>query len=241
MNTGLWSALERAATVAVVAASVVFIGFSISDRLYAGRPVVSAPKVKSVRPAPPLPKDPVAIGTAPVKGNRKATVAILEYSDFQCPFCVRFAKEVLPELDRKYLSTSDVLMAFKFMPLEKIHPLALDDAVLATCAGADQFWRLHDALFAAPKATPASTVAAGIGIDPLRLTTCMGGDGLARVRSDQKEAMALGVTGTPTFFVGTVDDGRRIRVAQRLNGVKTVDDFAAALEPLIVSQASSRK
>jgi protein-disulfide isomerase len=156
----------------------------------------------------------------PRRGNPDAAVVLVEWSDFQCPYCTRAQKligEVLEERD-------DLAFVYKHMPLS-FHPAA-QPAALAVEAAAKQgkFWEMHDALFDLGKGigdkvdkkgvipetgpVPFEDLAAEIGLDVDRYRTDFRSDDVAAiVEADRQEAKALGVNGTPTFFVGD----RRVR------------------------------
>src|SRR5712691_1751168 len=105
-------------------------------RLLQNRPVADA-----------LPRDPISIANEPVMGDRAAKVAVIEYSDFQCPFCARYAKETFPQITSDYVDTGKVKYAFHDLPLD-FHKYAFKAAEAAHCAG-DQgkFWEMHGLLF----------------------------------------------------------------------------------------------
>src|SRR3990172_2263809 len=97
-----------------------------------------------------IPKEPVSLEGVPTRGASTASVVIILFSDFQCPYCGRFAREVLPEISKSYLDTGRVLLGFWHFPLA-IHPKAPKAAEAAECAGVQtQFWPMHDRLFAEP-------------------------------------------------------------------------------------------
>ncbi|MEK7084540.1 MAG: thioredoxin domain-containing protein, partial [Patescibacteria group bacterium] len=87
----------------------------------------------------------------PMIGSAKAPVTIIEFSDFQCPFCARFATETLPPLKSTYLTTGKARLIFRDLPLVQIHPYARGAAIAAECAkkqGKDaMYFRYHDKLF----------------------------------------------------------------------------------------------
>src|SRR5262245_61333529 len=90
----------------------------------------------------------LSLAGAQTKGNVNARVVVVEYSDFQCSYCATFARQTLPELDSRYISTGKVVAAFRHYPVESLHPHAFKAAVAAECAGRqDRFWQLHDRLF----------------------------------------------------------------------------------------------
>ena len=137
----LRSVLDIVATLAMIAAAGAIIWTTL------GR---SAPTAARPGRAPiPVPTEPVPLEGAPILGNPEAPVAIVEFSDFACPFCGRFSKDILPELKAKYIDTGQVLLAFRHLPLDRIHPRARPAAEAAECASRQgKFWRFHDLLFA---------------------------------------------------------------------------------------------
>jgi protein-disulfide isomerase len=169
----------------------------------------------------------------PSRGPADAKVTVVEYSDFQCPYCGRaweiFEKEVYPQYKDK------VRFVFKQMPLTQIHPWAEDAAVATECAhqqGNDQFWKLYDGLFSQQAQitkenlpAKAEEIATAGGLDVPRLRDCLAGrKTLDAVKTDQAEAAAVGVNSTPTFFV----NGRRVQGAQDAAAFKQAIDQALA-------------
>jgi protein-disulfide isomerase len=133
------SILDIIAAVSMTLAAIVMI-------LWVARSYVRRPHVVQVEPAPPT--EPVALEGAELRGDRGAGVAIIEYSDFQCPSCGHFARESLPVIDRLYVQPGKVLLAFRHFPISDLHPFAFAAAEAATCAGRQgQFWNMHDLLF----------------------------------------------------------------------------------------------
>ena len=95
----------------------------------------------------PVPSGPVFLGGAAVLGSATAPAAILEFSEFQCPFCGKFARETLPEFHETYVKSGQVALMFRHMPLGS-HQFAAGAAEAAECAGrAGKFWELHDVMF----------------------------------------------------------------------------------------------
>lgn len=93
----------------------------------------------------------VTLGDDAVKGNKDAKVVIVEFSDYECPFCQRHFKEVYPALSSKYIETGEVKMVFKDLPLSFHDPIATQAAVAANCAreqgGDEGYYKFHDAYF----------------------------------------------------------------------------------------------
>jgi len=147
----------------------------------------------------------------PVRGPADAPVTIVEFSDFQCPYCAR-VQESLKKLLERY--PTQVRLVFKNSPLP-IHSRAKAAAEAALCADEQgKFWEMHDWLFAHQKdLSDASLEAAAkdVGLDAAKFKACVGGHKeLQRMNAQLKQARQLGVNGTPTFFI----DGRMLRGAQ---------------------------
>ncbi len=153
------------------------------------------------------------------RGNPDAPVVLVEWADFQCPYCVR----VTALVDRLLEQRDDVQVVFKHFPLS-FHPAALPAALAVEAAGKQgRFWEMHDALFAMGKAigegidgdaplpdsgpVPFESVAADLGLDVERFRRDVRSEELrGLIEQDRKEAMSIGVKGTPSFFI----DGRRV-------------------------------
>lgn len=144
-----------------------------------------------------------------VKGNPKAPITIIEYSDFQCPFCARFTRNTLPQILKEY--GDKVKVVFKHLPLP-FHQYAQKAAEAAECAGkiggAKAFWAMHDKLFYEGQPQGRLDVASlkqfakEIGLDEKKFSQCLdSGETSAIVNQDVIEAQRLGVRGTPTFFI----------------------------------------
>ncbi|MBI3114933.1 MAG: DsbA family protein [Candidatus Kerfeldbacteria bacterium] len=142
-------------------------------------------------------------------GNRDAAVVVVEFGDFQCPFCQRVFPAVRA-LMTKYRDR--VLFIFRDFPVTQLHPEAAKAAEAGQCAweqGSDEFWALHDRLFLNQEdlTVPAlKAYAASAGLDTGAFDSCLDSGGNAgEVSADYADGLAAGVQGTPTFFV----NGRR--------------------------------
>ncbi len=150
-------------------------------------------------------------------GPEDAAVTVVEFSDFQCPFC-RAGAATVKEVLAKH--PKDVRLVFKNFPIDtacheelqqQLHPFACKAALFALCAGRenpDQFWRAHDSLFGAGELSDdvLRRIHAELSLSGAEMDHCMGSDeSLRKVKQDIALARSLGVTGTPTFFV----NGRR--------------------------------
>jgi protein-disulfide isomerase len=172
----------------------------------------------------------------------KGPIAIVEFSDFQCPFCGTYARETLPAIKRDLVDSGAVRYVALHFPLEQIHPLAMEAAEAAECAGKqDHFWEMHERLFVDAKAlAPAQLVqhAQAIGLDQALFKQCIEEDQtLEKVRADQAEGRRLGLTGTPSFFIGTMRADGGISLVRRIRGAAPVEVFAEEIAKLGSSHA----
>jgi protein-disulfide isomerase len=138
-----------------------------------------------------------------VRGAREAQVSLVEYGDFQCPYCAR-AHAALTELMQQH--GERVALVYRHLPLADLHPFAAPAAEAAEAAGAQgKFWEMHDALFENQDmldedALPA--LASSLGLDTQRFARELAdGKHRPRVEADAEQARALGARGTPTFFI----------------------------------------
>lgn len=189
---------------------------------------VAAPSGAPSRPSRPSRPDPdqeyaVELGDAPIKGPEDAAVTIVEFSDFQCPFCNRVA----PTLARIHDEYGDqVRIAFKHMPLS-MHPQAPQAHAAAEAAKRQgRFWEMHDRIFANQRDLSVATLeshARAIGLDMDRYAQDVSDPGVKqRIDADMKQARELNVTGTPSFFI----NGRFLSGAQPFERFKAVIDAA---------------
>lgn len=163
------------------------------------------------------------------RGPADAKVTIVEFSDFQCPFCSRgyqiLEEQVMPEYEGK------VRLFFKHLPLRSIHPWAEGAALATECAGdqsGDGFWKMYHAIFKAQRDLNQDNLKAKVtefaksaGLDAAKFAQCYDGKtALPRVEKDLEEAAAVGANSTPTFFI----NGRRLEGAQPLENFKAIID-----------------
>jgi protein-disulfide isomerase len=199
------------------------------------------PAAAAAAPQPALPAELVVEG-APFKGSPAAPVTIVEFSDFQCPFCGRHFAQTYGQIDKEYIATGKVRYVFRHFPLESIHPQALKAGEAAECAGRQgKFWEMHDRLFVNQRALmPADLVthAGAVGLNGPAFTACLDGQMTARVRGDLTIGEQAGVASTPTFFLGVPMPGGKIKVVRKLSGALPYANFKAAIDSLLPSVPS---
>src|SRR6267142_1432624 len=177
-----------------------------------------------------------------LKAGVGARLVLVEFSDFQCPFCGRHAKQTMPQIEREYVSTGKLLYVMRNLPLESIHPDAFRAASAAECAG-DQgkYWQMHEKLFGNQQALSAGDLmryAQETGLEPSAFKQCMDGDGhAAKIRQDLTDAQAAGVNSTPTFFLGFSEGGGKVKILRRVQGAHPYPVFKAAIEGLLAEGA----
>jgi protein-disulfide isomerase len=165
-------------------------------------------------------------------GSQLAKVVVLEFSDFECPYCSRHATEVLPTLKREFVDNGKVRYVFRHFPLETIHPYAGHAAAAAVC-GAKQgkFWEVHDRLFENQEMLRAGKIVdamAGSELAFSELNECLEEFGPSRVAEDREQGIRLQVNATPTLFVGQVKNGK-VHLSTRINGAANLGELRKVL------------
>jgi len=181
----------------------------------------------------------IPISGAALEGNQTAAIALVIYSDFQCPYCSGFARTTFRDIERHYVSTGKLLVVFKHFPLQRIHNLALDAAETAACANEqNRFWALHDRIFQGPSPpNPANlaTWANELGLDRGKLMQCVQvGNELAQIQMDTAEARSLGFSGTPSFVLGRIE-GTSVRVLRRVSGAQPLATFTQVIDEVLTT------
>jgi protein-disulfide isomerase len=152
------------------------------------------------------PRVEVSVDPARVRGNPKAKVMIVEFSDFQCPYCGG-VQATLQSVLAKHPDT--VALAYRDMPMSKIHPLARKAAEAARCAGEQgKFWEYHDLLFADQSKLDQDGLmnkARTLKLDGQQFESCLGSEKFkAQIQQDSQDGMRAGVSGTPGFFINGI-------------------------------------
>ena len=188
----------------------------------------------TVQPEPPIQ---ISADNDPVLGSPNAPITIIEFSDFQCPFCARFSAQTLPLLSEQYIQTGTVKLVYRDFPIQNSHPNAVPAAVAAECANEQgHFKPMHDMLFAnqaqwsgqdTSQAVALFNQYAGeLQLDHEVFDTCLTtGKYVNEILMDLEDGRAYGVTGTPNFFIGNDDIGYvEITGAQPFESFKRILD-----------------
>lgn len=177
------------------------------------------------------------------RGDKNAPVTLIEFSDYQCPFCARHFRETLPELERDYIKTSKIKYVFRDFPIASLHPAAFKAHEAANCAGEQgKYWEMHDRLFSNQKAQSSQDLplhAQALGLDMSVFQQCLeSGRHAAKIREDVAEGRRAGVRGTPTFFLGlTQPNDSKVKALRVIRGAYPYSTFQQAIDSLLSSPA----
>lgn len=175
------------------------------------------------------------------RGNPDAPLTVVEFSDFQCPFCQRHTLNTQPILDEQFVDTGDVMWIFKHFPVQSTHPYAFPAAIFAQCVGEQgKFWEVHDLLFqrmsewgGENSEAVFAEIAADLDINNDALDACRADEAtLQKVQGDLIEGSQF-VQGTPTFVVIYNNQGRLIP------GALPAEQFSQALNQLLAEAKGS--
>lgn len=180
----------------------------------------------------------VSLDDDPVMGNANAPVTLIEFSDYKCPFCNRFTTDSLPQLKTKYIDTGKLKVVHKDFV---IHPPQADDAAMAAdCAGEQsKYWEYHNILWAKytkeEEFTRDNLKKYGVeaGLNSSQFNSCIDSNKYrSEIDKDNQDGRDIGVTGTPTLFIGkTTPDGKITAI--KIVGAQPYDTFATAIDGLL--------
>ncbi len=195
----------------------------------------TAPEAGTQAAAPQQPSAPdpekvlkdLKIGHLPVEGDKNAKVTIIEFSDFECPFCGRFYQDTLPQIRKDYVDSGKVKIYFRHFPLD-FHPRAKPLAIASECANdQDAFWKMHDKIFENSATVSTATDdtikqwAGELGLNTGTFNSCFDAkEHEDLVNEDQQAGAAVGVSGTPTFYI----NGQQLVGAQPYASFKAIID-----------------
>jgi protein-disulfide isomerase len=220
---------------------------AILQELKAIRQVLEKIEKQGLAAAPQRPVRPttatVAISNKPVMGDDSAPVTVVEFADYQCPYCLRFTRTTFPSLKRDYIDTGKVRWVALNLPLP-FHKDARKAAQAAHCAGEQgKFWEMREELFKHPQKLAKEDLpvhAASVGVEVEAFSTCMESDRhLADIDQDAKDAGAVRLTGTPSFIIGkTASDSIS---GQVVIGAQPLNVFTAAIKKALEEDANEQQ
>lgn len=200
----------------------------------------------AARPMPQRPPEPtfepqdISYAGAPVMGQVDAPVTLIEYSDYQCPFCRRHYLNTMPSLKENYIDTGKVKFIMREFPLIAMHPRAMAASMAALCAkDQGKYWEMHNILFDNQRALSDDEIKSygeTIGLDVDALVACIdSAKHRPQVDSDLKEGETIGIRGTPSFAIGPTnpDDADTVKVTKVIRGAQSYDAFVKEIEALL--------
>ncbi len=190
-----------------------------------------------VQPSQELQDVTASIDDDPIKGKSDAPVTIIEFSDYQCPFCGRFVKNTFPDIAKKYIETGKVKYVFRDFPLE-FHKQAPKASEAANCAGdKGKYWEMHDKLFDSQNALALDNLrqyAKDIGLDAEVFNACIdSGKHAAEITKDLEDGKKAMVSGTPSFIIGKTQSGKKEIVGKKIVGARPFSSFEQVIDQLL--------
>ncbi len=186
---------------------------------------------------PPTPKvSEASIDDDPMLGDSNAPLTLIEFSEFQCPYCARFHNQVFPQIKKEYIDTGKLRYVFRDFPLS-MHKTAQKAAEAAQCAGEQgKYWEMHELLFKKPKGLAIDKIkeyAEELHLDTDRFNACLDNDKYTEeVKKDMKDGQQAGVRGTPSFVLGKTTKDGNIK-GPFIRGAKPYEAFKAEIDKLL--------
>lgn len=184
----------------------------------------------------------------PVEGSESANAVLVEFSDYECPYCRQFVEQTLDRIREEFIVTGQLKFVSYNFPLPSAHPSAVRYAKYALCAGEQrQYWQMHDRLFTLPSLVSAESaqdrLVAALALDARSFDDCFNAERtVVSLNADLEVGKASGVEATPTSFIGVLDplDRQKMRARLMIEGAMPYSSFKTAIETVLgQSQASS--
>ena len=181
----------------------------------------------------------VDLAGVPWRGGREAIVTLLEYSDYECPFCIRHFSVTMPQIETNYIQTGKIRYAFRDNPVDQLHPQAIRAHEAARCAGdQSRYWEMHGRLFTGAGTHGDDALQAHaqvLGLAAPDFQKCLeSGRHTADIRRSVAEASSFGANGTPAFFIGLRDPATdQVRLMRAITGAQPYEVFAQALDAML--------
>lgn len=227
-----------------------FFGGSIwtENKLLKSGSLGTTPTAQQAGALPQAPEQPTkgvaSVDDDPVLGDKNAPVTIIEFSDYECPFCKRHFDETLPQLVKNYVDTGKVKIVFRDFPLGFHDPMATKEAVAANCAreqgGDSKYFEYHGEIFTRTKSNgnglseaDLTTIATDLGLNLNSFNTCLVDPAQTdEVKKDLADGTAAGASGTPTFVIGKSTSNGEIN-GDLVVGAQPYAAFQAIIDPLL--------
>lgn len=245
IKVSLWAvALAVVFAGAAVSASILFLGKLWADGLRGtGAAQNQAQDQQAQAQQPPANPEEVSFDDDPILGDKsKAKVAIVEFSDYECPFCKMFHQKTSDQIVKNYVDTGKAVMVFRDYPLDFHEPKATEEAQAANCvrklSNDKKYFEFGRLLFentqtngkGLPTGLTTEKLAEKVGIKASDFKQCAQGDTFKdEISQDASYGNQVGVDGTPAFFVGTIEGNKIVNVT-RLVGAQPFDTFKKVID-----------
>ena len=184
----------------------------------------------------------IDLSDAPMLGSADAVITLVEFSDYECPFCLRHFQQTWPLIEANYVKTGRIRYAFRDWPVDELHPQSIRAHEAAHCANEQsKFWQMHTRLFSPAGShgpEQLASLAQSIGLDMSAFAACVASrrsDG--GIRATGQLAVDLGATGTPVFFIGRYDQStRKVSVLTGVSGAQPYSTFAQNLDAALAAK-----
>ena len=180
----------------------------------------------------------VDISSAPFIGNKDVKIAIVEFSDYQCPYCRRHFTQTLPDIKTNYIDSGKVKYVMKQYPLG-FHAKAKGAAIAALCVEKlkpGQYWKAHESIFSGEtklNEVDYKQMAKSLGLAENKFNLCLENpEIIQQVDTNIREGEAVGVSGTPAFYIGKIVDGKVVN-GQLVTGARPYASFSSVIDRLL--------
>ena len=242
----IWSVALMSATIIAMSGTILAApmtkdqGDAILKELREIKQLLARQQLQQAQAVPSAPQMPqnmkVKSDAIYVLGRSDAPLTMVEFTDYQCPFCGRFEATTFPEIKKSYIDTGKLRLILRDLPLSDMHPFALKAAQSVHCAG-DQgkFWEMKELVFKNQNRLDIDSLtgyAKDLALNGNTFNSCMAdGKHLQEIRDEAKYAQSLGITGTPTFILGkSAGDTVEGRV---IVGAQPLATFEAAIDEML--------
>ncbi len=178
------------------------------------------------------------IGESPYLGDiKKAKVALVEYTDFQCPYCEKYAVETEGDIISNYVDTGEIIYVIRNLPLDFHGQITIDSAHAGLCVneieGAEKYFEFYSKAFSQASADDLANIAKDMGVNMTKYNDCMASDRYVdEIEADKAAATAAGVQGTPGFVIGVLDEDGNVE-GKLIAGAYPYASFEALIEEML--------
>lgn len=227
----------------IISASMVYLGNKMSSVGVVEKPINQQKNTAGNQQNKKVELISASIDDDAMIGNKDAPVTIIEFSDFECPYCSRFVKNTYPEIKSKYINTGKVRLIFRDFPLSFHGETARRAANYASCAreqgGDEAYFQMHDIWFGntqgngkgIDETTLKNLITSKTQLNLAQLEACVKADKYKdEMDKDESDGKKYGISGTPSFIVGKTQTGSKIIKGELLVGAQPFSEFDRVIQ-----------